>query len=84
LAILPVGEWLLTLAPEAWVSGPGLRKYAQRLPPGVNVVEDRDPRPESLLRLGLARYLRGERDDVYAVEPLYLRPSSAEEQWKKK
>jgi tRNA threonylcarbamoyladenosine biosynthesis protein TsaB len=86
LAILPVGEWLLARAPGAWVSGPGLRKHAHRLPSGVQAVEEseRDPRPESLLRLGLARYLSGECDDVYAVEPLYLRPSAAEEQWKKK
>jgi tRNA A37 threonylcarbamoyladenosine modification protein TsaB len=42
---------------------------------------DWDPRPESILCLGLARYLAGERDDVYALEPLYLRPSSAEEKW---
>ena len=33
------------------------------------------------LRLGLARYAAGERDDVWALEPLYLRPSAAEQQW---
>jgi tRNA A37 threonylcarbamoyladenosine modification protein TsaB len=53
------------------------------LPPGTPVVpaEEWDPRPESLLRLGLPRFLRGEADDVHSVEPLYLRRSSAEEQW---
>jgi hypothetical protein len=56
------------------------------LPPEVRRVEadSLDPRPESLLALGLARYLRGERDDLWGLEPLYLRPSSAEEQWKGK
>ena len=39
-----------------------------------------DPQAESLLRLGLARYTAGERDDPFALEPLYLRASSAEEQ----
>jgi hypothetical protein len=35
-----------------------------------------------LLKLGLARYAAGERDDWRALEPAYLRASSAEEQWK--
>ena len=43
-----------------------------------------DPRPESLLVLGLVRLQRGEVDDVWSVEPLYLRASAAEEQWKGK
>jgi tRNA A37 threonylcarbamoyladenosine modification protein TsaB len=40
------------------------------------------PQPQSLLAVGLERWRRGERDDPFAVEPLYLRPSSAEEKWK--
>jgi tRNA A37 threonylcarbamoyladenosine modification protein TsaB len=44
-------------------------------------LEQRQPRAESLLRLALVRWRAGEREDVYALEPLYLRPSSAEEQW---
>ena len=42
-----------------------------------------EPGPAALLEIGLERYRRGERDDVLAVEPLYLRPSSAEEQWRR-
>jgi tRNA threonylcarbamoyladenosine biosynthesis protein TsaB len=86
LAIRPVDEWLPGLSAGVWVSGPGLRKHEKRLPPEVRRVEadSLDPRPESLLALGLARYLRGERDDLWSLEPLYLRPSSAEEQWKGK
>jgi len=45
--------------------------------------ELRLPQPESLLRLGLKRYRREERDDVGTLEPIYLRPSSAEEQWQR-
>ena len=54
------------------------------MPAGVPVVPSEcwDPRAESLLRLGLERYRAGQRDDVWAVEPLYLRPSAAEEKWK--
>jgi tRNA threonylcarbamoyladenosine biosynthesis protein TsaB len=86
LAIRPVAEWLPSLPQEGWVTGPGLRKHAARLPERIDVVpaRDWDPKAEALLALGLGRYRRGERDDLWAVEPLYLRPSSAEEQWARK
>jgi tRNA threonylcarbamoyladenosine biosynthesis protein TsaB len=79
LAVRPFADWLSAKEPGAWVTGPGLAKWEERLPPGVLVVprECWDPQPQSLLRLGLARYRGGERDDPFAVEPLYLRPSSA-------
>lgn len=83
LAIRPFEEWLAAKETAAWVSGPGLAKWEGRLPHGTPVVPMnlRDPQPQSLLRMGLARYLSGERDDAFTLEPLYLRPSSAEEQW---
>ena len=83
LTIVPVTEWLARRRPDAWASGPGLKKWEGRLPPEARRVEEaqRDPQPASLLHLGLGRYRAGERDDVWSVEPLYLRPSSAEEQW---
>jgi tRNA threonylcarbamoyladenosine biosynthesis protein TsaB len=86
LAIRPVAEWVPSLPRGGWVTGPGLRKHVERLPEWVEIVgtSDWDPKPQSLLEIGLARYLRGERDDLWAVEPLYLRPSSAEEQWARK
>jgi tRNA threonylcarbamoyladenosine biosynthesis protein TsaB len=84
LAIRPFEEWLAAKEPAAWVTGPGLAKWEGRLPRPTPVVPEglREPQPQSLLRLGLSRYLAGERDDVFALEPLYLRPSSAEEQWR--
>jgi tRNA threonylcarbamoyladenosine biosynthesis protein TsaB len=83
LAIVPLAEWRTHLGTEVWVTGPGLRSKVDRLDAEVRRVDaaDWDPRPESLLQLGLARYRKGERDDPYALEPLYLRPSSAEEKW---
>jgi tRNA threonylcarbamoyladenosine biosynthesis protein TsaB len=68
---------------DTWVSGPGLGLYAPRLASAWRLVSPElwEPRPESLLKVGLARFLNGERDDVWSLEPIYLRPSAAEEQW---
>jgi len=86
LGIQLFGAWLETLLEGVWVSGPGLRGQERLLPSGVRAVDAAhwDPLPGSLLELGLARYQRGERDDLWTVEPLYLRPSAAEEQWQSK
>jgi tRNA threonylcarbamoyladenosine biosynthesis protein TsaB len=83
LAIAPLADWAATLTADAWVVGPGLETFADRLPAGTRFTDRADwyPRVESLLAVGLERWRRGERDDPFAVEPLYLRPSSAEEKW---
>jgi tRNA threonylcarbamoyladenosine biosynthesis protein TsaB len=83
LTIVEFPTWLAERDPAALVSGPGLHRFQDRLPPGCRVADAQfwDPTADALLRLGLARYARGERDDPYTLEPLYLRPSSAEEQW---
>ena len=83
LVIRPVADWLAD-APAPWVSGPALRQHSGRLPPPVRPVDESlwDPRPESMLALALKRWRAGDRDDLFTVEPLYLRPSSAEENWR--
>lgn len=84
LAIRRVADWLAAREASAWVTGPGLHKWAGQLPAEVSIVESSlwEPQPASLLQIGLARYRAGERDDPWTLEPLYLRPSSAEEQWR--
>jgi tRNA threonylcarbamoyladenosine biosynthesis protein TsaB len=84
LAIRPFADWLAAREADAAVTGPGLRKWAAHLPTDVPMLEARlwEPQSASLLRIGLTRYLAGERDDPWTLEPLYLRPSSAEEQWR--
>jgi tRNA threonylcarbamoyladenosine biosynthesis protein TsaB len=84
LAIRPFADWLATRETSAWVTGPGLLRWASHLPPAVPRLDASlwEPQPACLLRIGLARYLAGERDDPWTLEPLYLRPSSAEEQWR--
>jgi tRNA threonylcarbamoyladenosine biosynthesis protein TsaB len=86
LAIHPFEAWLASLPGGSWVSGPGLVGQTRRLPPEVKLVDAAhwEPQPGSLLELGLTRYLRGDRDNLWALEPLYLRPSAAEEQWQRK
>jgi tRNA threonylcarbamoyladenosine biosynthesis protein TsaB len=83
LRIHPLGDWQAQRPVDAWVSGPGLAVYADRLPAGTPVVEKElwYPQAESLLRLGWESYVRGQRDDFWSLEPLYLRPSAAEEKW---
>ena len=78
--------WLESaLAWHVIVTGPGVPLFANRLPADLKALPSEMwlPRVESLLKLGLARFIKGERDDPFAVEPLYLRASSAEEKWAK-
>jgi tRNA threonylcarbamoyladenosine biosynthesis protein TsaB len=83
LVIRPITEWATALDTPRWVSGPGLYRYANRLPPQVHTVpQDRwDPQAESLLALGQMKLRNADSDDPFLLEPLYLRPSAAEEKW---
>jgi tRNA threonylcarbamoyladenosine biosynthesis protein TsaB len=83
LRIEPFAEWLKQRPEGVWASGPGLRSHEPQVAGATAIVDAScwDPRPESLLQLGLERFLNGERDNLWAIEPLYMRPSSAEEQW---
>jgi hypothetical protein len=79
-----VSDWLRQRSAEVWATGPGLRIVASRAEGLPLVAPDLwDPQPEALLRVGLERYRAGQRDDVWGLEPLYARPSSAEEKWDK-
>jgi tRNA threonylcarbamoyladenosine biosynthesis protein TsaB len=81
LHIEPFAQWLEQREQEVWASGPGLRGHEGQIAAQARIADPVcwDPRPESLLELGLHRFLQGERDNVWALEPLYMRPSSAEE-----
>jgi tRNA threonylcarbamoyladenosine biosynthesis protein TsaB len=86
LTIVPLAEWLESaLARRTSVTGPGLETFAARLPAELTMLPRATwlPLPVSLLKIGMARFRNGERDDPFAVEPLYLRPSSAEQKWDK-
>lgn len=84
LNIQDIEEWRSSINPTAVVSGPGIASLKETALHRVRTVppELLNPLPESLLRIGLKRFRLGERDDCFAVDPLYLRPSSAEEKWR--
>ncbi len=83
LAIRTFEDWLSLRPVQAWVSGPGLHRWASRLPGPIPRIEETlwDPQPQSLLQLGLEGFHTGTRADLWTLEPLYLRPSAAEQQW---
>ena len=86
LAIVPFEMWLESaLARNAAVTGPGVETFANRLPSGLKLLDRSGwyALSASLLKLGRARFCNGERDDPFAIEPMYLRASSAETMWEK-
>ena len=76
-------EVLPHLPAEAWITGPGLAVHAKWLPANARVAseENWEPTVESVLRAGLS-LLPVSRGEMFALEPLYLRGSSAEEKAK--
>lgn len=83
LQVFSFADFLRECPHGTWLSGPALHLLRDRLLPHYSLVENDwwDPQLESLLALGLAEYQRGQRVDLWKLEPLYARRSEAEEKW---
>lgn len=83
LRIESADEWLKSLSPGDWIGGPGAKLVAERLPASCSLVPvaEREPSVESLFRAGRS-LPPATREELFRLEPLYLRGSSAEEKAK--
>ncbi|MFO1093130.1 MAG: tRNA (adenosine(37)-N6)-threonylcarbamoyltransferase complex dimerization subunit type 1 TsaB [Planctomycetaceae bacterium] len=83
IAIRPAEDWLAELKPSDVVTGPGLERHAEAAAARCRVLP-RDlwmPRAATIALLGEQRLARtGTSDDIWSLEPFYLRKSGAEEQ----
>jgi tRNA threonylcarbamoyladenosine biosynthesis protein TsaB len=79
--IVPAEQWLANLQPGTVVTGPGVNRLLDRLPPGVTSADEtlREPRAVTVGRLAWEQYNHGRRDDLWKLAPQYLRASAAEE-----
>jgi tRNA threonylcarbamoyladenosine biosynthesis protein TsaB len=78
-------DWLNWVAPGTWITGPGVKVYADtNIPQFTPLVAeaDREPRVESVFAVG-SKQAALSREEMFALEPLYLRGSSAEEKAKR-
>ena len=82
LQIGRVDDWL-SAAPEVWMTGPAVKAFVERIPSKCRLVSepDREPSIASVWQAGRGRAPLS-REEIFALEPLYLRGSSAEEKAK--
>jgi tRNA threonylcarbamoyladenosine biosynthesis protein TsaB len=74
-------EWCRTRGPDDVVSGPGIELFEAELSQQCRILppELRRPTASHIAMLGEQRPRADATDDLWALEPFYLRPSAAEE-----
>jgi tRNA threonylcarbamoyladenosine biosynthesis protein TsaB len=79
--IMDIDAWLAQLHSPTTVTGLGLKRVMDRLPPGVRVApaDGWAPQACTVARLALEQFLAGRRDDLWHLVPNYCRQSAAEE-----
>ena len=79
--ILGVDTWLNQLQAGDWVTGPIVERLEPRLPAQTCLAPPaaRLPLATTCGQLALQQFLAGERQDAFALSPIYGRPSAAEE-----
>jgi tRNA threonylcarbamoyladenosine biosynthesis protein TsaB len=79
--ILSADAWLKSLAAGDVVTGSGLMRWKDKLPPGVIVAPNQCFEVDAVTigRLALREHAAGRRDDLWTFSPLYIRPSYADE-----
>jgi tRNA threonylcarbamoyladenosine biosynthesis protein TsaB len=80
LRIESLNDWSARPRAGEFISGPGVAAYSARLSRDWRIVNksDREPSVESLFAVG-SKSPPLKREELFALEPLYLRGSSAEE-----
>lgn len=81
--IVTAEEWAGTLENGDYVTGPALEHFRTLVPHYCRGADDARSQPSArgLWQVGLDSFQQGRFDDPWTLEPLYLRPSSAEEKW---
>ncbi len=82
LAIEPAQTWCRSRSSEDIIAGPGIARWQAEFPAECRLIkEPAVPKAATICELGERQLLAGKATDLWGLEPLYLRKSSAEEQW---
>lgn len=90
--ILPADELKIERVDESlhwaplgtWLTGPGVKVYSDRIPQDCHIVPEADREPSVVRLFAVGKTLApASREEIFRLEPLYLRGSSAEEKAKR-
>lgn len=86
LEIVGISEWMANRDINFALAGPGLNKVQPLISGNQCIIVEQSGNisQESFLALALKKLISHHSDDPLSLQPLYLRRSSAEEQWDKK
>ncbi len=85
IAIQPARSWCSSRTVDDVVTGPGTARWQDELAGRCQVLPEHfAPRAATICRLGQRQIEAGGDADAWAIEPYYIRKSSAEEQWERR